>query len=236
MAAARALSLLLTATAGLVFGACGSGQTGGSAPAGNLIIPPIQAISRTVPASTFGHNVAFIRSGCLEVPLGPGVGPRPPQRSCQPGRAAIDGRAQTPGTPVHLEARLPLKRPASLSQEAFFAVYHSQGSGTCFAVVYAIAIDPLVCHGSVKRCPALCVRSFAEGKKNASLGRPATGIYVLVAGTVPSMAHVLRLHFPGGTTLTYALRGPLARGMPGRRIFMADVGRRPKPSRVEIVR
>src|SRR5215475_10714350 len=102
MAAARAVSLLLTATAGLVFVACGSGRTGGSAPAGKLIVP----------ASTFGHNVAFIRSGCLEVPLGPGVGPRPvPPRSCQPGRAAVDGRASTPGTPVHLEARLPLKRP-----------------------------------------------------------------------------------------------------------------------------
>ena len=230
MAAGRALSVLLSAFAGLLFGACGGGgKTSPPAPAQRLVVPPIQAIDRSLPASAFGRNVAFIRSGCLEIPLGPGVGP---PRSCEPGRETVAGRARTPATVVHLIARLPLRRPASLSHEVFFGVYASQGSGTCFTIVFAVATDPLTCDGNA-RCEAVCIRSLPEGRE-VSLAGPATGTYVLAAGTVPSSARALRLHFPGGTTVVYALRGPHARGFPERRVFMADLGRRGRPSRVQI--
>jgi hypothetical protein len=223
----RLLSLVGSVAAGLLFGACGSGKT--SAPAGALVVPPIEAVSRSLPASAFGRDVPFIRNGCLEIPLGPGVGP--PQ-TCGAGRDP-SGRPQSPETTVHLLARLPLRRPALLSDETFFAVYRSYGSGTCFSIVYAVATSPLRCDGK-ETCAAICLRSFPEGRE-AALGVRATGTYLLVAGTVPASARALRLRFPGGSTVTYALKGPLAGGFPGRRIFLADVGRRPKPVRAELL-
>jgi hypothetical protein len=227
--AGRLAALWGSAVVGLVLGACGGGKTA-APPTGPLVVPPIQAVDRSLPASAFGRNVAFIRSGCLEVPLGPGVGP---PRTCEPGRDALAGRPQRPETIVHLRARLPLRRPALLAKEVFFAVYASRGSGTCFSIVYAVATSPLRCDGK-RDCADICLRSFPDGRE-ASLGVPGTGIYMLVAGTVPASAKALRLHFPGGRAVTYALRGPLARDFPGRRIFMADVGRRPKPVRAELL-
>ena len=156
-----------------------------------------------------------------------------PPRTCEPGRDALAGRPRTPETIVHLLARLPLHRPALLSDETFFAVYRSYGSGTCFSIVYAVATSPLRCDGK-EACAAICLRSFPEGRE-AALGVRATGTYLLVAGTVPASARALRLRFPGGSTVTYALKGPLAGGFPGRRIFLADVGRRPKPARAELL-
>jgi hypothetical protein len=229
MPAVRAFSLLLSASAGFVFGGCGSSSSGPS-PAGHVTVPPIQSIQRTLPASSFGVDVAFIRSGCLSVPVGPGLGA---PRRCQPGREDISGRPKSPDTVVHLIARLPLTRPAPLSKEAFFAVYRSEASGTCFSVVFRIPTDALDCDGN-DRCAAVCIRSVPE-RRAPSLASPGTPTYMLVAGTVPLRGKALRLTFPGGKTVTYALRGPAAGGFPGRRVFMADVGRLPKPSRVELV-
>jgi hypothetical protein len=229
MPAARAFSLLFSASAGFIFGACGSGSSG-SSPVGRVTAPPIRAIHRTLPASSFGEDVAFIRSGCLSVPVGPGVGP---PRRCHPGREDISGRAKSPETVVHLIAELPLTRPAPLSKRALFAVYQSQGSGTCFSVIFRIPTDALDCDGN-DRCVAVCIRSVPE-RQAPSLASPGTPAYTLVAGTAPLGAKALRLTFPRGKTITYALQGPAARGFPGRRVFMADVGRLPKPSRVELV-
>jgi hypothetical protein len=226
----RVLSVAGSAVAALLFGACGEGKS--SAPtqaAGPLVVPPIQAIDRSLPASAFGRDLAFIRNGCLEIPLGPGVGP---PRTCDPGRDSA-GRPSAPQTIVHLRARLPLHRPALLSDETFFAVYRSHSLGICFSIVYAVSTSPLRCDGR-RACASICLRSFPEGRE-AALGVRATGTYVLVAGTVPATARALRLRFAGGRAVTYALKGPLASGFPGRRIFMADVGRRGKPARAELL-
>ncbi len=216
------LGLVLPACLGVVLGACGHRSSS--------LSPTIRSIDRTLPASAVGRDFPFARNGCIEVPLGPGVGTR---RSCRLTPAQRDGLPRSPRTPVHLVAELSLARPQSLSQHAFFADFESRGLGTCFTIIFAIALDPPTCDGN-RRCAALCVRYFSEGR-TSQLGGRATGRYTLVAGTVPSNAKNVRLVFSDGKSLTYALRGPLAKDFPGRRIFIADLGRRPKPARVGVV-
>lgn len=229
--------LVLTAAVGLVLGACGStssGTTTGTATTGatgaGAVVPPVKAVDRTLPASAFGRDVPFLRNGCVEIQVGPGVGP---PRKCRPSLELLAGLPLGPEALVHLLAELPLKRPSGLSRRALFAVYESRGRGTCFSIVFEVALDPLTCD-TVDGCSGACLQPFVE-ERTARLGVPATGRYTLMAGTVPAAARAVRFRFRDGEASTYALRGPGARGFTGRRIFMADLGKRSTPARVELI-
>lgn len=237
MAPGHVAGLVLSAAAGLVLGACG-GTTSGTttvtattaASGARAVVPPIKVLDRTLRASAFGRDVPFLRNGCVEIQVGPGVGP---PRRCRPSRELLAGLPVGPREPVHVLAELPLERPSGLSQRALFSVYESRGRGTCFSIVFEVALDPLTCD-TVAGCSGACLQPFVE-ERAARLGVPATGRYTLMAGTVPASARAVRFRFRDGDALTYAVRGPAARGFAGRRIFMADLGKRPTPARIDLV-
>jgi hypothetical protein len=236
MEPAHVTGLVLAAAVGLVLGACG-GTTSGTntvttttGSGTRAVVPPIKAVDRALRASAFGRDVPFLRNGCVEIQVGPGVGPPP---RCRPSVDFLAGLPLGPQALVHVLAELPLHRPQGLSQRALFAVYESRARGTCFSIVFEVALDPLTCD-TVPGCSGACLQPFVE-ERAARLGVEATGRYTLMAGTVPAAARGVRFRFRDGAAVTYALRGPAARGFPGRRIFLADLGRRPTPARVELV-
>jgi hypothetical protein len=152
-----------------------------------------------------------------------------PRKRCKPTKAEIARQPASPFGAVRLVAGLPLVRPKLLRQRAIFAVYQSRGVGACFDVVSTPAAEQLACLGTT-RCAPACLGWFVDV---AAFGL-APGPYTLLWGLLPARADRLRVHEAGRSVL-YAVTGPAAPRFPGRRVFMADLGRHPPPTSVEVI-
>jgi hypothetical protein len=204
-------------TAGVIATACGnSGGVPRTTRATERVVrPPIRAVHRTLRADAFGVRNPFGSEHCVRPIIGPGTGPK---RKCKPTAAELARRPASALEPVRVVAELRLHRPPGLAQRALFVVYRSRGAGTCFDVVSNPAVEQLACRGT-RRCAAVCL-----GWSTEDAGRGlASSSYTLVWGLVPARAN--RLVVEPRRDVVYVVDGPPAPGFPGRRVFLADLGR-----------